>query len=183
MPQYLPPRKGTRLSQAYAEAATHAPVMRAMLRCYELWHPTLDEPVRIVNDFEPLVAVLESSAPRNPSQQVEFVAAVVTAARPEESDEAATPTIDITLDNVAGLMTAALDRARGSTAEWQFIERVYASDDLSGPAVVPVLVLTFSSVVMAGGAAKLKASFGDPVNAPVPRLTFTPEEYPGLTAR
>lgn len=183
MPTYLPPRKGVTFSEAYAEAAAYAPVRRAMINTYELWHPTLPEPARIVNQFEDVIATLEADAPRDAGMPVLFMASVVSASRSEESDEAATPSVDVVIDNVSGLLSDALRLARESDVPWQLIERVYASDDLSGPAQLPVLVLTFTDSTMDGTTAILKASYGDPVNVAVPRITYTPAEYPGLTVR
>jgi hypothetical protein len=181
MPIYHPPRKGVSISEAYAEAALSAPVSRAMLRCYELWHPTLpDGPIRIVHDFAPFFATLEANAPRDAGVEVEFLAGWLEAGIFEESDEAASPQVEVKIDNVSGLLSDALRNARGSIVPWEFIERVYASDDPSGPAQLPVLSLTFTLAKIAGATATLTMSFGDPVNMNVPRLTFKPEEYPAL---
>ncbi|WP_162255203.1 DUF1833 family protein [Rhizobacter sp. Root1221] len=154
-----------------------------MLLTYELWHPTLPEPARIVHDMAPLEAMLESTAPRDAGEVVTFMASYVEASRSEESDDAATPTVNVTIDNVSGLLSDALRIARGTNIPWELIERVYASDDLSGPAMLPVLRLTFTESTIDGTSATLRASYGDPVNVAVPRLTYKPEEYPGLTAR
>lgn len=183
MPTYLPPRKGVRISEAYAAAAVSAPVQRAMLSAYELWHPTLAAPVRVVHNPDPIVATLEATAPRNPGEAVEFFAAWVQVGRLEESDGAASPEIQIQIDNVSGPMSDALDVARGSRELWEVIERVYASDDLSGPAQLPVLRLTLTAAGLAGPLCEFKASHGDPVNIDIPSVTFIPEEYPGITAR
>lgn len=183
MPTYLPPRKGVTFSEAYAQAAAYAPIRRAMVRTYELWHPSLPAPARIVAQMDDIDATLEATAPRNPGETVNFLASFVEASRSEESDEAATPSVNVTIDNVSGILSDALAAARGSMVPWELIERVYASDDLSGPAQLPVLKLTFTESVIDGTTAILKASYGDPVNFSVPRLTYKPEEYPGLTAR
>lgn len=184
MPTYLPPRKGVALSEAAAEAIAVAPLQRAMLYCYEVWHPTMAEPIRVVRDYVPLLATLEATAPRNPSEEVEHLACSVRVERPEESDAAGAPEVSFTLANVNGLLKQALDAARGSRDVWEVTERVYSSDDTSGPAISPPLTLTFTSAVMKGGMATLVASFGDdPVNKSIPAITFKPEEYVGLSAR
>ena len=183
MPTYMPPRRGVRITEAYAEAAAVAPLQRAMLHCFELWHPTMAEPVRVVRNYEPLLATLEEDAPRDPDTEVEFLACMLKVERPPESDEASMPEVAFNVDNVNGLLKRALDTARGSRELWEVIERVYASDDTSGPATLPVLSLTFSRATMQEGTASLIAGYGDPVNVNVPALTFKPEEYVGLNAR
>ncbi|MEO8153556.1 MAG: DUF1833 family protein [Rhizobacter sp.] len=183
MPSYLPPRKGVSLSEAYAEAAAVAPLQRAMLHCYEVWHPTMAEPIRVVRNYVPLMARLEADAPRNSGELVEHLACAVKVERPAESDAASEPELAFSIDNVNGLLKQALDQARGSRDLWEVIERVYASDDTSAPALLPTLRLTFTQAQMKDGLASLTASYGDPVNVSLPRITFKPEEYLGLAAR
>jgi hypothetical protein len=102
---------------------------------------------------------------------------------PEESDTAAAPEVTLSIGNVSGLMSEALRAARDSLVPWELTERVYASDDLSAPAMLPVLTLEVSRASIAGPLLKLTASYGDHTNVAVPRLTFKLTEYPGLTAR
>lgn len=183
MPTYREPLHGVSFSEALAEAAAIAPITRVMLSTFELWHPTLWAPIRVVNDYEPLLATLEDDAPRDAGEEVEFLACPVTVGKPEESDAASTPEVTLQVANVSGLWSDALRRARGSDDLWQIIERVYASDDLSAPAILPPTTLTLTHTSITGSVASLTASFGDPVNFSVPRTTFRREQYPGLSAR
>lgn len=183
MPTFRPPLHGVSFSEALAEAAAVAPITRVILSTFELWHPSLDEPVRIVNDYENLTATLEDSAPRNGGEEVEFLACPVQVQRPEESDQAATPEVTIQVANVSGLWSEALRTARESTVPWTIMERVYSSDDLSSPAVLPVTTLTVTRTTITGTMATLTAGYGDAVNTSVPRITFTITNYPGLSAR
>lgn len=178
MPDIL--RRGVTLSEALQEAAAVAPITRAMLYAYELWHPTLAEPVRFVNDKAPLLATLEDDAPRDPSAEVEFMACPLALERPEESDSVATPTVSLSRPDVAGLLKPLFDAARGSLASWVLIERVYASDNTSRPALLPPMSFELLNVDIAGGEARLSANFDDDGNVAVPRITFRREEYPGL---
>lgn len=180
MPDYLPPLHGVSISEGLAEAAAVAPVARAMLSTYELWHPTLAEPVRIVNDHAHLLATIEAGAPRNAGEQVWFLACPVTATRPEESDTAASPEVTLSVANVSGALSDALKAARGSLVPWSIIERVYASDDTSGPAVLPPLTLALTAATLTAAGASVTASFSDSVNSAVPRASFTSTQYPGL---
>jgi hypothetical protein len=174
-------REGVTLSEALQEAAAVAPVGRAMLYAYELWHESFAEPIRFVNDVAALTATLEAAAPRDAGDEVEFLACPLSLQRPEESDTAASPSVTLGRPDVAGLLKAALDAARGSTEPWTIIERVYASDDTSTPAMLPPLTFEVTGVELAGAAASLTASYGDWVNWAVPRTTFRRAEYPGLS--
>lgn len=183
MPTYQPPLHGVSLSEALAEAAAIAPISRAMLSAFELWHPTLTGPVRIVNNHAALWATLEADAPRDAGEEVEFLASYVEVTKPEESDAAATPEITLSVANVSGLLSDALRQARGSLVPWEIIERLYASDDTSAPAILPPTKLTVTAAEISGVVASITASFGDPGNVAVPRATFRIEQYPGLSAR
>lgn len=180
MPDYLAPLHGVSLSEALAEAAAIAPVTRAMLSAFELWHPLLAEPVRIVNDHANLLATLEADAPRDAGLEVEFLACAVRVTRPEESDTAGAPEITLSAANVSGLLSDALKLTRGSMDSWTIIERIYASDDTTGPAILPPMTLTLTGASLTGAGASIVASFGDAVNTLVPKTTFKIEEYAGL---
>ncbi len=179
MPTYQDPKHGVQMSWEYLEAAAVAPITRAMLSTFELYHP-LSGRHRFVNDHADLLATLEADAPADGGLEVEWLAAPVTINRPEESDSAATPEISLSLDNVAGVMTAELKKTRGSLVPWELTERIYASDDTAGPAVLPPVTMLLSGVDIVGNAIVLRASFGDPANVNVPKLTFKRGEYPGL---
>lgn len=173
-------RKGVTLTQALQEAAAIAPLGRAMLYAYELWHPTLAEPIRFVNDKADLSATLEAGAPRDASTEVEFVACPLSLERPGESDTEATPQVRMSRPDIAGILKTALDAARGTLEPWILIERLYASDDTSGPALLPPLQFEVNVADIAGAAAGITASFDDEANEAVPRITFKRSEYPGL---
>lgn len=179
MPTYTTATHGAQLAQAYLEAAAVAPINRAVLSAFELYHP-LSGRHRFVANHEDLTATLEADAPADAGTAVLWLAAPLTINRPEQSDSAATPEISITLDNVAGVMSAELKKTRGLLVPWVITERIYATDDTSGPLVLPPTVMNVTSAAIAGDALNLTASFGDPANVSVPRITFKRTEYPGL---
>jgi hypothetical protein len=182
MPTYNDPIKGVSLSEALHEAAVTAPVDRNMLNTFELYHPvgTSDGPIYVVNDNEDLLATKEADADRDAGEEVTFMAGYVRLERPEESDQAATPELALAVDNVSGAFSDALRLARDSLEPWELIERVYASDDTSGPAILPPMRLYLSSVTLTDRTASMTASFGDSLNVAVPKTTFSRSEYPGL---
>lgn len=173
-------RKGVTLSEAWQYGVASAPIGRVMLYAYELWHESFTEPIRFVDDLVPLLATIESGAPRDALTEVEFMACPLEMTRPEESDTAATPTVTLTRPDVAGIVKAALDAARGSLVPWTIIERVYASDNTSAPALTPPQTFEVTTMEIAGGSARMSASYDDEINESVPRITFKREEYPGL---
>lgn len=179
MPTYEDAKHGVSMSYAQLEAAAVAPITRPMLHTFELYHP-LSGRHRFVCDNKNLMATLEDDAPADAATEVEWLAAPLTINRPDESDTAATPEITLSLDGVAGIMAAELDKTRGSLVPWLLTERIYAADDTSGPATLPPTTLELESVVIKGTALAIKASFGNPNEVNVPRRTFKRASYPGL---
>jgi hypothetical protein len=180
MPTFSGTYKAVQLSDAYKQAAAIAPVYRAMLFAYELWHPTLAAPVYFVNDRADLTATIEATAARNAGTAQTFVGCLLQMQRPEESESAASPSVSLQREGVSGLLKAALDTARGSLVPWQLIERVYASDDLTGPAKLPVATYYLSTAALTSASASVTASYGDPANVSIPIKTFRREKYPTL---
>lgn len=182
MPDYKSPRHGVSLSEALHEAANVAPISRVMLNTFELYHPlgTPAGPVYVVNNYVALLATKEVDADRDAGLEVEFMASSIAIERPEESDTAAAPQITLTVTNVSGFMSDALRLARGSLEPWVIIERVYAEDDTTAPAILPPMQLLVISVGIDAENVSLRCSFGDPANVAVPRTTFKRSEYPGL---
>lgn len=186
MPTYLDEENGLSLSEALAEAAVTARIDYVKLVTYEIWHPSMDVPVRFVDDWEPLAATLEGDAPRNAGETVTFGACSVQRPVVEESDKAQSPEVSLRIDNVTGVVTDALRTARASNdpdvrdAPWQLIERAYINADTTAPAVIPVFKVTLIRVAMQGPTAVFTAAYKDSVNTSIPAITFTPESYPGL---
>lgn len=179
MPIYRSKYRGVQLSEALAQSAAIAPVTYAMLAAFEVRHPS-QEPIRFVNNPEEIYATLEASAEVDPSTEVLFRPASVQRVKPEESAEAGTPEITISISNVSGLVTEALNASRGSLTPWIITERIYASNDLSGPAILPPVTMEISRVQVYGNYVTLTASYRDPTNLAIPKLTFKLSEYPGL---
>ncbi len=189
MPTYIAPVNGVSFSNAYAEAITVSLTGRVMLPTYELRHPSFVDAlgalyaIRIVNDHADLTAQLEASAPVNPSTYVTFSALPVEVSGPDESDSGQTPAITFAIDGVSQLLVQQLDYALATLIPVTVTERIYASDDLTGPAVTPVLTMTMREVVVTDTRVTAKAVFYDPSNRGFPRQEYTADLYPGLSAR
>ena len=57
----------TALKEAYASAPTNVIIYHTL----ELYHPSFTQAIRVVRDFDPLQATLESTAPRDASHSVQ----------------------------------------------------------------------------------------------------------------
>lgn len=189
MPSFRSPINGVAFSAAYAEAISVAPITRVMLPTYEMRHPLfVDEngtpyTPRIVNDHADLTATLEADAPVNAGETVTFTALPVEVSGPDESDSGQTPAITFAIDGVSQLLVRQLDFALSSLVPVELTERIYASDDLSGPAVTPVLTMTLRDVVVTDTRVTARAVFYDPSARGFPRAEYVSAQYPGLIAR
>ena len=177
MPHYLDKRYGVDLSEAYAEAAASAPLERAIIYTYELTHPSFTERICIVNGFENVTANLETG------ESVEFIACPVQIIPPSESDDAEAPSIDVAIDGVSAIVAEQLEVAAQAHELIKITERIYVSDDLTAPAVLPPLCLTLQSVSVTATRVTASARFTDPINRGFPCKDYLPREYPGLMAR
>lgn len=181
MPTYNDPVKGLSRSEALEEAAAVAPAGRAMLAAFELRHGGTAY-ARVVNDNQAWFFTHEDDAPLQPSQSVEYLAGSLEISVPEESDNAPTGEVTLKLTNVSGTYKRdMLDVIRGSLEPIYLTQRLYASDDVTGPAQLPVthLIVTFSEITAT--TVTMKVSYGDPANIAVPRATFSRDAYPGLS--
>ena len=189
MPTFNPAVNGVQFSAAYAEAIATARIDRVMLATYELRHPAFVDAngaayaARIVNDHADFTGTLEATAPLNPGTAVLFTALPVEVSGPDESDAGQTPAITIAIDGVSQLLVQQLDYALATLVPVQITERIYASDDPSGPATTPVLTMTLRDVQVTDTRVTAKAVFYDPSSRGFPRQEFTTPLYPGLTAR
>lgn len=182
MPTYDDPRRGVQYSDALLEAAFVAPTSRAMLETFEIFQEdaTPSGAIYLVANPVDFDATKESTADRDPSTEVTFMAAPIAADPLDEDDSSEAPEQALRLSNVSGLVSDAVRLSRGSLTPWELIERLYASDDPTGPAMLPVLSLLVSKVRTTATEAQLTASYGDPSNVSIPALKFRRAEYPTL---
>lgn len=184
MPTYRPASYGIQLSEALAQAAAHADVRQVPITCLEFRHPGYAQPIRLVNQTDDITVTHEATAALDAGDEVEYLASPITVTVPEQSPGAGTPEIQITVAHLSGEILRALNTTRESLLLWTVTERVYLSDDLTGPAIIPPLELTCTSVDFGGGpVAVIRCSYGDPARRATPKLTFRSSQYPGLVSR
>jgi hypothetical protein len=180
MPDYQTARRGVQQSEDLLEAANVAPTSRTIVETFEVWHSSLAEPIYLAANPEDFVGVKEADADRDAGSAVTFLAAPIVFSPPEENDEASAPETSLTFPNISDLVSQALRDARGSLDPWIIIERVYASDDPSGPAQLPPLSLLIEAFTITGTEVTMVLGYGDPADVSVPVLKFRRNEYPTL---
>lgn len=167
------------LTQAIKEAYAAAPANVVIYHTMELWHSAFTSPIRVVRDYIDLVATLESTAPRNPSTAVTFVAFNFDFTRPEVSPSGV-PQVTITLDNVDRSIVANIEAALGTTELVTLIYREFISTDLSAPQNNPPLAMTIMSVKADVFKVTATAGFPDLVNKRFPTKEYDSETFVGL---
>lgn len=175
MPVYEDPIHGVSMSEAVLEAAAIARVGIAMLDCFVLSHPAELADRYIVNNHENFTAMLADGI-----TEAEFLAYPVRLTRAVESPDAASPEITLELDNISGAISDMLRRIRGDLRPLVIENYLYASDDPSGPAIMPPERMEIHTIYIDETTARLTGSFGDAGNKAIPALTFKRDEYPGL---
>lgn len=167
------------LSQAIKEAYASAPANVVIYHTMELWHPAFTTPIRVVRDYADLTATLESTAPRNASEAVTFIAFNFDFTKPEVS-AAGIPQITITMDNVDRSIVANIEAALGSTELVSVIYREFISTDLSSPQNNPPLSMTIMSVTADVFKVTAVAGFPNLMNKRFPTTEYSTEVFTGL---
>lgn len=184
MPTYLPARGGVTLSQAYAQAAAIASADRVLLDTLSFSHPTIGAAteLRLVGDHQDLEATIEAGAPIQAGQAVTFTRCGFSLQRPPEADTEVSPQLRIGLVGISQEVARALDTAVTSGTPVTVTHRVYASDDTTAPAVLPVLRMDVVSAEVTDTAVVIVCQYRDPANTAFPRVTYTRAQYPTLSA-
>jgi hypothetical protein len=175
MPYFSSSLNGVSLSDALREAAVHAPADRVVLATYEFVHPSFTSRALVVANYANITAKTETG------ETVTYVAfSALKTEGPEESDQAATPLMKLRLDGVSREVIDKLDLALTSLVPIEVIERIYVSDDLEGPAVLPPARAVLRTGEVTETSVTIEAGFGDPANQPFPRKVYTRVQHPGL---
>jgi hypothetical protein len=161
------------------EAYAAAPADTVILHTLEIWHPSFDQPIRVVRDMVDLEARLEARAARDGGQRVTFIALAFDLDLPPV-DTAPVPEIAITLDNVGQEIIDALEAAAISQDKIEVIYRPYLSTDLEGPQMDPPITLTLAEVEADTLRISGRARMLDAGNKSLPSITYTAQRFPGL---
>lgn len=136
-------------SAAYKRFLASAPTAQREYRTIELYHPSFDSVLRFVQDNESQTLALESTAPRNPSAEVSFVAISMGIEEPNETPDS-DPVLIVNLGGAGGEVQAQANRISGTNAltPIECIYRKYYSGDIAAPVIV--LSLSVSSINFEG---------------------------------
>lgn len=166
------------LSQAWKEAAASAPAGEIIYHTLEFRHASFTAPIRVVQDYQDLIAKLEADAPNDPSAYVTFISFNFNIELPETRIGSGAEIL-IAIDNVTKEIEENLQAAANSVYPVQVTYRSYLKSDLTTPANLPPLTMTLKSAT-AGNKVEARASFGDPANLKFPTLNYTGKQFPGL---
>lgn len=183
MPAYQPVLRGVARSIAYAEAVASGRVDVPVLYTFEITHPDLATPLRLVLNDADITATLEADAPVDPGAAVVFTAMQLGLQLPDESDSTAAPQTRVWIDGVSPLVAQVLEPLASSLQPVAVALRPYVGNDLSGPAVLPPLRLQATGIEIGIDRVSAALTFADSGNTRFPRKVFTPDEHPGLGAR
>lgn len=167
------------LSQAMKEAYAVAPTSDIAYHTLEIRHPNFTAPIRVVRDYNDLMATLEASAPQNASESVLFVGFAFDIV-PPEVNYTNIPQCVIEFDNVTREILMNIELAMASAEKITVIYRMFLSSDLSGPQNDPPMTLTLTEITADVFKIKATATFGDLVNKKFPAEVYTVDRFPGL---
>ena len=175
---YSSPIQGVSLSYALREAAVHAPAARVVLPTYEFTHSTFTSRALVVCNHEDITALDENGV------SCTFLAfAGLRAQGFDESDQAVNAVLKLLLDGVSTSVISKLDLAVQSLEPIGLVERIYVSDDLTSPAILPVAKVNLRNAKVTETRVEVECGFGDPNNQPFPRQNYTRPLYPSLAAQ
>jgi hypothetical protein len=168
------------MTQALAEAYASAPADEIIFHTIEMRHPSFDVPIRVVRDHAVLTATLESNAPANPGELVEFQAFAFDIQMPSINEQGA-PQLTLTIDNVSREITAALEQAVVTPYLIEVTYRAFLASDTSQPQTLPVTLMIRS---VSADMFKVTAQCGlrDLTKSAMPRRTYTLEDFPALAS-
>jgi hypothetical protein len=189
MPEFGTARPGTTMSEAIKEAYASAPADVVILHTIELRHPSFRDDngnptgIRVVRDNQNLTARLETGAPLQGGQEVEFIALNFQFTLPPEDDKGSIPEIAVVIDNVGRILMQHLDAAVESEQPIEITYRPYLSTDLSAPHMNPPLTMTLRNIEVTSTRVTARASFADLANRRFPTKTYDLKAFPSLVTR
>ena len=173
------------LSEAIKEAYASAPSDAVILHTLELRHPAFKDDdgseiaVRLVRDFNDLIARLEPTAPLNGGDIVTFIAMAFDLELPPV-DTSPVPEITVSIDNVSTELMKHLDAAVETGEKITITYRPYLTSDLETPQMDPPITLTLVEISVDMLKITGKAQMLDVGNKAFPGEFYTAKRFPGL---
>lgn len=171
------------LSPAQREAYARANTSLIHLPALEFRHPVFAEPLRVVNYDRNLELPLESYAPVNEGEVVEFAGLACEIKEPD-IDTQVDSTFNIQIDGVSGFAQPLLALANRTAQPIEATVRFYAYNLATGIADGPVGVihLQVRSMSVTKTAVALTLGYTNTANKSFPAQKYTVESNPGLSA-
>jgi hypothetical protein len=160
------------LQEAYASAAA------VQLHTLEIRHPAFTEPIRLVLSSRKWLLTLESDAPLDAGEDVEFIGAEFGVEMPAV-DENGQMRMRVTVDNVTGEIERELGAAVQMPAVAEITYRAFVDVDTSSPQL-PILHMDVYEVSAGDMTIDVVCGFGDFSNIAFPRDEYTRVRFPGL---
>ena len=163
------------MTPAEQEAYANADDTRITLYTLELNHPGFTEPLRIVNDNDPLIAEIEDGT------IVTFVPFYFSIKFPPISEQP-DPSLTVNADNVSGFMTPYLDAASRSGESIDLGFRPYLVDEEDDS----ITRLSYFAMEIRNASANmtsvsLTAAHINPANLAFPKELYKSDRFPGLS--
>lgn len=163
------------LKEAYAGSTNEL-----VYHCLEITHPSLTQPIRLVQAMENVDAKHEAEASHDAGKVVEYIGAPWQMTLPA-IEEGKKPELKLTFDNVSRELTEQLKEASMMNVPILVTYRVYTETTLlDGPQRNPPIVMELSSASADNYTVTANASLEDIHSAAFPSTRFTPQEYPTL---
>jgi len=161
------------LTEALKEAYTLAPANKVIYHTLEVRQTGVQDPIYLVQSRRSLVAFDENSVERT------FLPSGFQFALPPSNQEGVR-SLSISIDNVDRRVSDFIEAAKSSTEPVKVIYRPYLSDDLSGPQMVPPLILFLKDVQITNTQVNGRATFMDIVNKKFPSQLYTRDRFRAL---
>lgn len=175
------------ISQAMAEAFASQPDDDSgrVVDTIELHHPAFINEfgehtcVRVVNDTVKHMFGLETSAPMNPGETVEFEGIPYQIKAPDIGKDTV-PQLPISIPIVSRQITKYMEQALTMTDPIQVYWRSYLLSEPDMPQQDPPVIMELSTAEVVNGMLTGTASLNDVHNWPFPGKKYTRENFPGL---
>jgi hypothetical protein len=163
----------TSLTEAIKEAYAIAPASKIVIHTLQISQDGVQDPIYIAQSRHEFVALDEHGVQR-------YYAPVGFQFSLPSSDEEGFKSLTIAIDNVDRRVTEFVDIAKSEEQPVKVIYRPYLSDDLSGPQMIPPLVLFLKELQITTFQVVGRATFMDIVNKPFPNQLYTRDRFPAL---
>lgn len=163
----------TSLSEALKEAFAVCPTDKTVIHTLEIRQTGVQDPVLISQTRTGVTAFDENGVEKT------FIAGGFQFTLPP-SDEDGFKSLTVAVDNVNRVASDFIDTARQSIVPVEVVYRPYLSDDLSGPAMNPPLILYLKDVQVTTFQVTGKCTFMDLVNKKFPSDLYLRSRFPSL---